>query len=56
MENMNQWLPLLIPIIVLQLALMIFALIDLILVRYEMVKPSLEDVFLRLLGKGESAA
>jgi len=29
MENMNQWLPLLIPIIVLQLALMIFALIDL---------------------------
>jgi len=25
-------------------------------VRYEMVKPSLEDVFLRLLGKGESAA
>lgn len=30
MENWNQWLPLLVPIIFLQLGLMIFALVDLI--------------------------
>ena len=30
MENWNQWLPLLIPIVLLQLGLMIFALLDLI--------------------------
>jgi hypothetical protein len=30
MENWNQWLPLLVPIVFLQLGLMIFALVDLI--------------------------
>ena len=30
MENWNQWLPLLVPIILLQLGLMVFALVDLI--------------------------
>lgn len=30
MENWNQWLPLLIPIVLIQLALMIIALLDLI--------------------------
>lgn len=30
MENWNQWLPLLVPIIVIELGLMIFALVDLI--------------------------
>ncbi len=29
MENWNQWLPLLVPIVFLQLGLMIFALVDL---------------------------
>jgi len=30
MENWNQWLPLLVPIVFLQLGLMIFALVDLV--------------------------
>ncbi len=30
MENLNQWLPLLIPILLLQLGLMIFGLLDLV--------------------------
>lgn len=30
MENWNQWLPLLVPVVLLQLGLMIFALLDLI--------------------------
>ena len=30
MENWNQWLPLLVPIVFLQLGLMIFALLDLV--------------------------
>ncbi|MFV2044900.1 MAG: PLD nuclease N-terminal domain-containing protein [Anaerolineales bacterium] len=30
MENLNQWLPMLIPILLLQLGLMIFALVDLV--------------------------
>lgn len=30
MENWNQWLPLLLPIVFLQLGLMIFALVDLV--------------------------
>jgi len=30
MENLNQWLPLLVPIVLLQLGLMIFVLVDLV--------------------------
>ena len=30
MQNLNQWLPLLVPIVLLQFGLMIFALLDLI--------------------------